>query len=92
MYGVFVRLRRILGPMEGQSSINPEKMNCLRQMKLKGTWEELLHNYENYRPEFLPGIFKDMSPHDVQAFSRFSTGLHSSVVYTKVQSLFLDNI
>ena len=48
---------------------NPERMNrVLGQMKVMHTWEQLLENYENYRPGFLPELFKDMDLHEVVCF------------------------
>lgn len=59
----------LLARMEVQYTINPEKMNrVLGQMKLKVTWEQLLQNYENYRPSFLPDLFRDMDLQEVERF------------------------
>ena len=66
--------------MEVQYTINPEKMNrVLAQMKVKVTWEQLLENYESYRPSFLPELFRDMELHEVECFR--------SVYYFKSQTL-----
>lgn len=49
--------------------INAEKMNkVLSRLRVNLRWEELMHEYQNYRPGYCPQLFVHMTLEDVKAF------------------------